>query len=394
MSLIPIGIGRLSGTPVPRPLEFAFVLGMTLQFFSESTKLFELFYYWDKLVHPTLIALTGMITAWLLLGYRDAFARRMPIHLVAAFSILLGICIGAFWEFIEFTSDWFGNTDLQKSNGDTVTDIIANNIGAFLATLLGLYLYTHFFSPGEREDTGHVARWVAHGPLVLVRRYGRLLGGLAAAAIVGLVVMSQWVDRGTPALASDLTPGVSQTWQFANSAAPSDAQTLSGDWVADARGICHENLDNPKPGSEKMGVLQLAPGSLYSGDFSVQAHYFEERPQVSQGSEMDAGIAFGIRDASDFDLIEENALHDVLRVDQFIHGNRRDLREKLYRTHGNEWHTLDVSVSGASVTAGIDGQTIYTVDNVPATDGGIGLWARGAADTCFSDVTVTVGAPS
>ena len=44
-SLLPLLVHKLSHTHVPRPLEFAFVLGMALQFFSESTKLFELFYY-------------------------------------------------------------------------------------------------------------------------------------------------------------------------------------------------------------------------------------------------------------------------------------------------------------------------------------------------------------
>ena len=92
-------------------------------------------------------------------------------------------------------------------------------------------------------------------------------------------------------------------------------------------------------------MLELAPGSVYSGDFSIQARYYEERPPSEQGSEMDAGIAFGIRDAEDLDLVEQNALHDVLRLDQFIHGNRRDLRDKLYRTHGDEWHTLQLAVS-------------------------------------------------
>ena len=90
VSLLPIAIGRLSRVPVPRALEFAFVLGMALQFISESTKLFEVLYYWDKIVHPTLIALTAMIAAWLLVGYRDAFAKRLPLHLVAAFGMLLG----------------------------------------------------------------------------------------------------------------------------------------------------------------------------------------------------------------------------------------------------------------------------------------------------------------
>jgi hypothetical protein len=107
---------------------------------------------------------------------------------------------------------------------------------------------------------------------------------------------------------------------------------------------------------------------------------------------MDAGIAFGTRDAQDFDLLEQSALHDLLRLDHYVHGKRRDLREKLYRTHGNEWHTLSVDVAGAQVTASVDGQAIFAVDTVPSTSGEIGLWARSAAATCFSEADVTVGA--
>ena len=36
VSLVPVAVERLSKTHVPRPLEFAFVLGMALQFISES----------------------------------------------------------------------------------------------------------------------------------------------------------------------------------------------------------------------------------------------------------------------------------------------------------------------------------------------------------------------
>ncbi|HEY0584243.1 MAG TPA: hypothetical protein VGE94_18815, partial [Chloroflexota bacterium] len=63
VSLIPIAVERFSKTHVPRALEFVFVLGMALQFISESTKLFELFTYWDKLVHSTLVALTAIVGA-------------------------------------------------------------------------------------------------------------------------------------------------------------------------------------------------------------------------------------------------------------------------------------------------------------------------------------------
>ena len=90
-------------------------------------------------------------------------------------------------------------------------------------------------------------------------------------------------------------------------------------------------------------------------------------------------------------MLEQSALHDILRLDRYIHGKRRDLREKLFRTHGNEWHTLRVDVSGSVVTANVDGEQVFGVSAVPDTAGRIGLWARAAAATCFSDARVTVG---
>jgi hypothetical protein len=244
----------------------------------------------------------------------------------------------------------------------------------------------------ERVDIGRIAWWLAHGPLALVRRHGRLLGATLTVLVAALVASALWIDRDVPALASGLTPGIEHTWALASAGSlPGDAQALTGDWLADPRGICRENLEHPRPGSEKMGLLQLGTGTVYGQSaFSVQARYFEERPPLGQGTEMDAGIAFGIRDGADFDLLEQNALHDVLRLDEFIHGRRRDLREKLYRTHGNEWHVMRLDVDGSTVTASVDGQLVYAVEGVPNTHGGIGLWARAAAATCFSDVSVQV----
>ena len=194
VSLVPLLIARLSKTHMPRPLEFAYVLAMALQFASESTKLFELFTYWDKIVHPTLVALTAMIAAWLLLGYRDAYRKRLPIHFAALFGMLLGMCVGAFWEFIEFGSDWFGDANLQKSNGDTITDIISNDIGAFVATLFGLWVFSHLMSNDQRREMGEIARWLAHGPSRLLERHGRVVG-VVVAALVGSRARRVPVDR-------------------------------------------------------------------------------------------------------------------------------------------------------------------------------------------------------
>ena len=392
VSLFPLLIERLSHTHVPRSLELVYVLGMTLQFTSESTKLFEVFYYWDKIVHPGLVALTALMAGWLLLGYRDVYAPRLPNHFVGLLGWLSGASIGAVWEFIEFSSDWFGDADLQKSNADTMSDLLANDIGALVAILIGQYLFLHVFSADQRREIGQVAHWLTSGLGKLLDRAGRPVGVVVALGIAAAIGAGVWIDRNPPALAEGLAPGDSHAWTFTSSM--DDVQPLLGDWVADPRGTCRVNLEHPRPGSEKMGLLELAPDRLYTR-FSMRAHYLEERPPKVEGSQMDAGIAFGIRGPQDFYLLEESALHDILRLDRYVHGKRRDIREKLVRTHANEWHTLDLTVQGDHVTAGLDGNPVYEVSGVPDTAGGVGLWGRTASATCFdsAQVQVQTGSP-
>ncbi len=386
VTLLPLLIRKLSNTSIPAPVEVLYVIGIALQFTSESLKLFELFTYWDKIVHPTLVALTSWLSAWLLLGYRDSEHKRMPIHMIGAIALLIGISVGALWEYVEFLSDWFGDANLQKSNADTMTDLIANDIGAFVATLVGLHLYPRWLTSEERTNTGRLAQWLTHGPHELLDRHGRIIAAAAAAVFVAAFVGGRLIDQGTPALAAGLQPGTSLTW----TGLTDPATTLAGDWVPDPqRGTCRENPENPKPGSEKAGLLQLAPGTSYRS-FAMESRVFEERPPREEGTQMDGGVAFGIRDKDNYYLLEESALHDVLRLSRYIHGRRRDVREELVRTHGNEWHTLALRVNGGHVETAIDGQPAFAVDDVPDTDGGVGLWARVAAATCFMDTRVTV----
>ena len=391
IALIPVAVGRLSKTHVPRALDAAFTAAIALQYASESTKLFEIYTYWDKIVHPTEVALTALMAGWLMLGYAHAFQKRIPLHFAAAFGLLVGTSVGALWEFVEFASDWFGGAGLQKSNADTMTDILANDIGAFVATLFGMWLFTRVLSNRQRDEMGQIGHWVAHGPGVLLARHGRLVGSLAALLFAAVLFAGQWVDRDEPALASGLAAGQNLSLDF-TATALDNTQVLSGDWLPDARGVCRLNLQQPRPGSEKPGLLQLAPGRTYgSQPFHVEARYFEERPDPSIGTEMDAGIAFGIRDDKNYGLLEQSALHDVLRLDEVIHARRRDVRERLFRTHGNEWHMLRLDVDGSTVTTSVDGETVFTATDVPNTEGGVGLWARAAAATCFSDARITVG---
>ena len=83
VTLIPLAISRFSGRHVPRLLELTFVLAMLLQFVSESLKLFELFTYWDKIVHPARSSWPAGIATYLLLGYRELHELDIPDGLAA-----------------------------------------------------------------------------------------------------------------------------------------------------------------------------------------------------------------------------------------------------------------------------------------------------------------------
>ncbi len=390
LALLPLLVTRLSGWHVPRLLELTYVLAMVLQFVSESFKLFELFTYWDKIVHPGEIFLFTGLATYLLLGYRDLHRLEMPDIMSAAGALLLGAGVGAFWEFVEFAADWFGNANLQKSNADTMTDLLTNDIGATFGMLLAFWLYVHRTDDKQREEFGRIAEWLSARVAKMFKEHGGAVSVAFAVVCAGVILAGYLVDRG-PVPPPPSAPGVPSAWSFTSSGGQvAGTQVLLGDWLPDERGICRENTERPMPGSEKMGLLALEPGRSFgsSGSFSLGTRYFLERPSIQEGSAMAAGLAFGVRDPQSFYLLEVDATHDVVRLDRYLNGKRRDQREKRVRTHGNDWHDLEARVQGDHVTAVLDGQVVFEEPGLEQTDGGIGLWARVSRAGCFSQATV------
>ncbi|MDQ3809089.1 MAG: hypothetical protein M3336_02250, partial [Chloroflexota bacterium] len=342
---------------------------------------------------PVLVALTAWLAVWLLCGFRDAYGKRLPVHFIAAFGLLLGMSVGAAWEYVEFLSDWFGDANLQKSNADTMTDLFANNTGAFIATLLSLRQYPRWLQASDRRQAGQLATWLAQGPSRLLDRQGALVGGLLALLFCGAVLGALAMDAGVPPVAAGTVRGSDLAFRGLGETDPPTV-VLAGDWTVEERGTCRLDPDRPPPGSERMGLLQIAPGLAYGLEgepFRIEARVFEERPGQLEGTQMDAGLVFGLRGAGDFYLVELSALHDVLRLDHYVHNRRRDVRERLTRTRGNEWHTLHVQVERGGVVAGIDGRDVFSVAELPNVPGGVGLWARATAASCFGEATVRVG---
>jgi hypothetical protein len=239
---------------------------------------------------------------------------------------------------------------------------------------------------GQRAKLGEIADWLTGRLSRILAKHGVAIGIVVALILAGIVFAGWYIDRG-PIPPAAGPAGPAQSWTF-----PADlaaAQVLKGDWQLGDQGVCRINPEQPKPGSEKPGLIALQPGAVYGNrPFSFSARDFIQRPRLGEGTMMDAGIAFGIRDADNFYLLRQSALHDVVVLERYVHGRKRDMREEHEITRGNNTHTLGVQVDGGVVTALLDGQPIFQTDHVVDTDGGIGLWSRVTATGCFSEAQV------
>jgi hypothetical protein len=394
-AMIPPLISRFSGWHVPRMLELTFVLAMVLQFVSESFKLFELLTYWDKIVHPVEIFLAAGVGTLLFLGYAELHRLDMPDGLAAAGAMLFGMTLGASWELVEFALDWFGNANLQKSNADTLTDILTNDVGAIFGTLFALWLYRHRTSPHQRSELGEIGEWLTARLAGLLARHGLRVGVLLA-LVLAAIVAAGWLTDRQPVPPPPGASGPFRHWSFASGTGPpGPTAALLGHWETGERGICRTNPDRPLPGSEQMGLVLLEPGTSYGGDGYVAAtRFFVDRPPIGAGTAMEVGLAFGVRGPDDFYLLKASLLHDVFVLERYVRGRKRGLREERVRLRGDEWHELGLVVRGGRVAALGDGRPIFEETGLPDTDGGIGLWARVTAAGCFGEARVEPAEPT
>jgi hypothetical protein len=391
VTFIPALITRFSGWRVPRNLELTFVFAMFLQYVSESLKLFEILTYWDKIVHPTEIFLATGVAVFLLLGYRERHQLDIPDGLAAFGAMLFGMALGASWELVEFAFDWFGNANLQKSNADTMTDILTNDAGAIFGALFAFWLWRHHTSQRAREESGQIADWLTGRLAGLLGRHGFLVGILVALAFAAIIFAGWYVDRG-PIPNPPAGIGHAADWRFAASdAPPHDAQVLLGEWQPTDWGLCRVYEEPPRPGSEQMGLVALEPGQSFGarGGFRLAGRYYLERPPLGAGTAMDAGLVFGLRAPDNFYVLTVSAIHDTVALHRYRHGRVRWVREEHYLTRGDEAHALSVEVQGGRVVASIDGTPLFDERGIVDADGGIGLWARVTTLGCFSDVQVT-----
>ncbi len=123
----------------PIDFEFAivFFLFATL-FLGEIGNFYELFWWWDILLH-FISAITFGCVGFIILFYlnRTNKISSKPIW-IAIFSFTFAISIGALWEIFEFSMDQLFGMNMQKSGLiDTMWDLIVDVAGGLVSALAG-----------------------------------------------------------------------------------------------------------------------------------------------------------------------------------------------------------------------------------------------------------------
>ncbi len=112
----------------------SFALGEVRDFYTR-------FWWWDLMLH-SLSSLTIGIMGFLAI-YVFHMTHRVhmaPIY-IASMTFFLTVTMGTLWELLEFSLDWSLQLTMQKSGLiDTMTDLMVDVMGAFIAAVLG-YLY-------------------------------------------------------------------------------------------------------------------------------------------------------------------------------------------------------------------------------------------------------------
>ena len=174
------------------------VIAVALPILSTILGLYDRVVHWGKVVHGLEGFLVAITAGLLLLAWRDHERIDLSDQLAVLMTICVGIFVGVMWEIVEFVLDWVRYSDLQKSNSDTMTDLLWNDVGAVVGALLAARMYCHVLRANERSETGQIAVWLIDGPNRVLDRHGFLVSIIVALVVAAAVAAVWFAGRPVP----------------------------------------------------------------------------------------------------------------------------------------------------------------------------------------------------
>lgn len=123
-------------------------------------------------------------------------------------------------------------------------------------------------------------------------------------------------------------------------------------------------------------------------DGKIHARVMARRGHIDRAG----GIAFGIRNVSNYFVLRINALEDNVILFEYVN-DKRVQRASVQRViESNRWYDLGVEISGKTIRGFLDGEPVIEYQSGEAVRGLVGLWTKADSVTLFDGLTIASSA--
>ncbi len=183
------------------------------------------------------------------------------------------------------------------------------------------------------------------------------------------------------------SPGETYRWSFDDVSAgglPSDFTSLLGDWSVEEEGTApsRPNVLRQKGAFADPEFPRLVVEGLAFTDLTVRVRC---RPEAGKMDEA-CGLMFRVEGSDDYYVARANALEGNVRLYRVVDGDREEFGSADVPVTAGEWHTLEASAAGSTLTVSWDGAEVISESDDTFPRGGIGLWSKADSVTAFDDL--------
>jgi hypothetical protein len=138
-SFLPSILARKYKVFLPPEFEIIFSVFLFASFIlGEMRDYYLRYWWWDQMLHGFSALMLGLAGFLIIYSFYQAEKIRSSPIVASLFSFTFALSLGALWEIIEFSIDYFLHTNMQKSGLiDTMTDLMLDALGALLASAIG-----------------------------------------------------------------------------------------------------------------------------------------------------------------------------------------------------------------------------------------------------------------
>ena len=120
---------------------------------------------------------------------------------------------------------------------------------------------------------------------------------------------------------------------------------------------------------------------------SLENGYVEVKLKALAGKEDQAGgLVWRWKDGDNYYVARANALEGNVRLYRVVDGDREEFGSADVPVTAGEWHTLEASAAGSTLTVSWDGAEVISESDDTFPRGGIGLWSKADSVTAFDDL--------